>query len=343
MNHRNAQWAGRAVLTVFLLLAIVFLISSCGRIPDSRPMPEPSGDTYEEEERDSGMIEVDVGDGETRWIRRYDDVPASPFTADQFDFGDRYVRYTGEDYTAMQGIDVSTFQGEIDWPAVAADGIEFAMIRIGGRGYSEGNIYADDRFAENLRGAADAGILAGVYFFSQAVSPEEAEEEADFILGILADLPEGSVTMPVAFDWEMVHEEESRTQYMDGETLTACAAAFCGRIAAAGHTPIVYAYRYLAYEMYDLSVLSPYPLWISTLDHSPDFYYSFDMWQYTENGSVDGILTPVDLNLWFVPAEPDAAPKAEAETMPDEETETAPEEELPALPEDEEEDPAEGS
>ena len=288
-NERRRRGPSGVMALLMILQIMLLTLTGCGRSPDRWPVPGPSGDTYEEEEWDSGMIEVDVGDGETRWIRRYDDVPVNPFNAGQFDFGDRFVRYLGEDYTAVQGIDVSTFQGEIDWPAVAADGIGFAMIRIGGRGYSEGGLYEDDRFPENLRGAVDSGIRAGVYFFSQAVSPEEAEEEADYVLSILAELPEGSVTMPVAFDWEMVHEEGSRTVSMDGETLTACAVAFCGKIAAAGYTPAVYAYRYLAYEMYDLSVLKGWPLWISTLDHSPDFYYYFDMWQYTENGVVDGI------------------------------------------------------
>ena len=94
-------------------------------------------------------------------------------------------------------------------------------------------------------------------------------------------------------------------------TLTACAKAFCDRIAEAGYQPIVYAYRYLAYEMYDLEELQPYGLWISTLDGSSDFYYAHDMWQYTENGVVDGIQTRVDLNLYFIPAASAGEPAAE--------------------------------
>ena len=275
-------------------------------------IPGPSGETEPEEDWYSGMIEVDVGNGETRWIRAYDSVPVSKLKADQFKETDGgYLLYTGDEYTALQGIDVSTFQGEIDWAAVAADGIDFAMLRIGGRGYGSGEIYEDDSFPVNFQGATENGIRVGGYFFSQAVTPEEAREEADYAVSILKQLPEGSVTMPIAFDWETVGDYEARTADIDEETLTACAKAFCDRIAEAGYQPMVYAYRYLAYEMYDLEELQPYGLWISTLDGSPDFYYAHDMWQYTENGVVNGIQTRVDLNLYFIPAAPAGEPAEE--------------------------------
>ena len=280
---------------MILMLVILVLVGGCSeRRPTEQEMPDE--DPY------PGMIEVDVGNGETRWIRAYDDVPVNPLCADQFKPADGgSLRYTGDEYTVLQGIDVSIFQGTIDWAAVAEDGVDFAMLRIGGRGYESGEIYEDDSFLSNLHGAADNGLRVGAYFFSQAVNPEEAAEEAEYVLGILRDLPEGSVTMPVAFDWEMIEGDEARTVGVDAQTLTSCALAFCSRIAAGGYEPMVYAYRYLAYDMYDLSALLPYPLWISTLDGNPDFYYSFDMWQYTENGYVNGIETRVDRNLYFLP------------------------------------------
>ena len=229
-------------------------------------------------------------------------LPLSIFTNEDFVRGeDGRMQCLRDDVVAVHGIDVSAWQEDVNWEAVAADGIEFAMLRIGGRGYGSGEIYEDDSFPANLQGAAENGIRVGAYFFSQAVTPEEAEEEADYVISILRDLPEGSVTMPIAFDWESVGDYEARTAYIDEETLTSCAAAFCARIAEVGYQPMVYAYRYLAYDMYDLERLQPYPLWISTLDYSPSFYYAFSMWQYTENGYVDGIDTTVDLNLYFIP------------------------------------------
>ncbi len=303
MNHGIRRKQGGFVLLTLLL--IILLFAGCSRPRDISPEPGPSGETEPEEDWYSGMIQVDVGDGETRWIRAYDSVPVSTLKADQFEQSDGgYLRYNGDEYTALQGVDVSTFQGEIDWSAVAADGIDFAMLRIGGRGYGSGEIYEDDSFPVNYQGATENGIRVGGYFFSQAVTPEEAREEADYVISILKELPEGTVTMPVAFDWEMVGDYEARTVDIGEETLTACAKAFCERIAEAGYQPIVYAYRYLAYDMYDLEELLPYPLWISTLDGSPDFYYAYEMWQYTENGVVNGIQTRVDLNLYFIPADP---------------------------------------
>ena len=288
------------MLAGLMIIAASFM-TACSSPAYHGPVGEESEEDSENEEMFHGMIEVDVGDGETRWIRAYEDIPVSTLRTDQFETGERFIRYTGDEYATMQGIDVSTFQGEIDWNAVAGDGIEFAMLRIGGRGYGSGEIYEDDSFLTNLRGATENGVRVGAYFFSQAVDPAEAAEEADYVVRILQDLPADSVTMPVAFDWEMVGGDETRTGNIDPETLTSCAVAFCERIAEAGYTPMVYAYRYLAYEMYDLPSLSAWPLWISTLDHSPDFYYAFSMWQYTEQGSVNGIGTAVDLNLFFEP------------------------------------------
>ena len=311
MDHIRQQKHRKQILPVLLLLIITLLLTACSRAPEHGGRPEPGGDDWsqddwqedgeQEDDRYAGMIAVDTGDGDIRWVRDYENVPVSTLKADQFEIGEGTIEYTGDEYTVMHGIDVSTFQGEIDWAAVAADGIEFAMLRIGGRGYGSGEIYEDDSFPVNLQGATENGIRAGAYFFSQAVTPEEAEEEADYVIAILRDLPEGSVTMPVAFDWEMVGDYEARTVDIDEETLTSCAAAFCAKIAEAGYQPIVYAYRYLAYDMYDLERLQPYPLWISTLDYSPSFYYAFSMWQYTETGYVDGIQTTVDLNLYFIP------------------------------------------
>ena len=295
--RQNRKW----VRLVIPILAAALLLAGCAIVPYGGGTGD-GGSGRTDEDWDQGMIEVDDG-GISRWIRDYENVPVNPLDPEAFEYGDGIVRYLGDGYTAAQGVDVSTFQGEIDWAAAAADGIGFAMIRIGGRGYESGAVYEDDRFLENARRAAESDVHVGAYFFSQAVTPEEAEEEAAFALEILDRLPEGTVTMPVAFDWEMIGQEGARTEYVDAETLTACAAAFCRTIAAGGYEPMIYAYRYLAYERYDLSELAGWPLWISTLDGDPDFYYAFSMWQYTEDGHVDGIPGRVDRDLWFAPAE----------------------------------------
>ena len=134
----------------------------------------------------------------------------------------------------------------------------------------------------------------GVYFFSQATSPEEAREEAEFVLSALEGY---DLTYPVAFDWETVSSQDARTRGMGGEAITQCALAFCDRVREAGYEPAVYFNQHLGYLYYDLRALTEYPIWLAEYDGTPDFYYHFDLWQYTHTGEVDGIQGDVDLNL----------------------------------------------
>lgn len=224
-------------------------------------------------------------------------MPVNAYDKNAFGLNEKgRVTYEQAGQQAKTGIDVSTHQKEIDWQAVAADGIDFVMIRLGHRGYTEGGLFSDQTFEQNLQGALAAGLEAGVYFFSQAVTPEEAEEEADYILEILDGR---ELTYPIAFDWEFIAGEEARTNDMDGAMITACAAAFCRRIENAGYRPAVYFNRTQGYLHYDLLALKDYTLWLAEYSTAPDFYYHFDLWQYSSAGQVDGIQGNVDMNLSF--------------------------------------------
>lgn len=274
--------------TVILFAALMLLVmSGCG----NEESAEPAADPY------AGMVQVDSGYGTLMWAQLYEDVPASTIDKTLFRRDGSFINYTGGDMSALRGIDVSEHQGDIDWQAVAGDGVEFAMIRAGYRGYSQGGLFEDGCFRQNLQGALENGIKVGVYFFSQAVNAEEAEEEAEYLLNIIKDC---DIQMPVAFDWETIGFEEARTDDVDGDTVTGCAAAFCEKVKEAGYEPAVYAYRYLAYYSYDLSRLKDYKLWIGAVGDEPDFYYRHDIWQYTVSGSVNGIDGDVDLNLMFI-------------------------------------------
>ena len=205
------------------------------------------------------------------------------------------VAYEKDGLRARNGVDVSFYQKDIDWQAVAGDGIEFAIIRLGYRGYTEGGLMMDERFETNLQGALDAGLEVGVYFFSQAITPQEAEAEAAFVLNAIEGY---EVTGPITFDWEPITSgQNARTDGLSGEMITRCAAAFCAKVAGAGYEPAVYFNQDLGYLHYDLRELSDYTLWLAEYDQKPDFYYHFDLWQYSHTGSVAGIEGNVDLNL----------------------------------------------
>ena len=201
-----------------------------------------------------------------------------------------------------KGIDVSRWQGTIDWEKVKADGVEFAMVRIGLRGYGSGSIMEDAFYAQNIDGAMAAGIETGVYFFAQAITVEEAIEEADFVIELLKD---HEIDGPVAYDWEM-HDSSYRVYGTTPEMATACAIAFCQRIEEAGYDAMVYAGQYVSYIKYDQGALEPYLSWYPEYKSAssellyPTLYYHRDYWQYSSSGTVDGIGGNVDLNLQFI-------------------------------------------
>ena len=244
----------------------------------------------------AGMVQVENGFGGKMWIRPDENLPVSGLAPEDFSNGE----YMGSSYTAARGIDVSEHQMEIDWQAVGEDDVDFAIIRAGYRGYSQGGLFEDAWFRANIEGARAAGLDIGIYFFSQAISAEEAVQEAQFLLELLEDYP-GAVTLPVFYDWETIGVEDARTDDVDGATLTDCAVAFCQTIEQAGYRAGVYFYRNLGYFSYELGRLSPYSFWAATLGQVPDFYYEHSFWQYSVTGSVKGIEGDVDMDMMFTP------------------------------------------
>lgn len=193
-----------------------------------------------------------------------------------------------------KGIDVSKYQGEIDWEKVAADGVKFAFIRVGFRGYGTGAIVLDENFEANIKGATAAGIKVGVYFFSQAINTKEAVEEAEFVLEHIKGY---QLDYPVVFDTEDIVNEDSRTEGLTPEELTEITIAFCEAIKDADYTPMIYAnLRWFTMSL-DLTKLEEYEKWYAYYDSQMYFPYKISMWQYTESGQVDGINGNVDLNI----------------------------------------------
>ena len=210
---------------------------------------------------------------------------------------DMRMTYLDESREYLTGIDVSVFQGDIDWNAVAADGIDFVILRIGYRGYgSKGIMGIDDSFYKNYDGAVAAGLKVGAYFYSQATNAEEAREEAQYVLAALGDR---TLEFPVVYDWEYVDYAEARTHDMTSEQITECAVSFCDEIEKAGRDVMIYFNREIGYFEYDLARISDYDFWLAEYCDYPTFIYKFDMWQYTDSGVVDGIDASVDLNIYI--------------------------------------------
>lgn len=226
-------------------------------------------------------------------------VPVSKYKNENFKTDSNgYLQYYEDgELCSYTGIDVSGHNGDIDWEKVKASGIDFVMLRIGGRGYGEeGVLYDDTYFRSNLRGAKAAGLSVGAYFFSQAITAEEAREEALYSISLLSG---EALDYPLAFDWEIIDAEGARTDSISPQTLTDCARAFCDTVKDAGYIPCLYTGSTLAYYKYDLSQLSDIDIWYAFYNDSPDMYYNYMIWQYSCTGKVEGIEGDVDLNICF--------------------------------------------
>ena len=223
-----------------------------------------------------------------------------PYQNDRFQYNaGGFLTYESPSYTSRIGIDVSAHQGEIDWAAVRAAGVDFALIRLGYRGYSLGGLVIDAQFYRNIQGALDNGIEVGVYFFSQALNAAEGAEEARFCLQAVRNY---NLTYPIVFDWEpYASSVNARTKGLSDAKLTQAAASFCQTVRAGGYEPMVYANLTYFYLHFDLNQLKSYPFWLAQYNSRPAFYYDFRIWQYSSTGRVAGISGNVDLNIEFVP------------------------------------------
>ena len=227
-------------------------------------------------------------------LRKPPDATPQPLTFQSGDFLWEDGRMHCTSRTSIPGIDVSYYQGHIDWEQVKASGIEFVFVRLGYRSSADGTLKQDQYAYQNLRGAAEVGLKVGAYFFSQALTPSEAVEEANFALSMLDDQ---ALQMPLVFDWE---EVSSRTAGMTRQNLTDCVKAFCDTVEDAGYEPMVYYNRDVADRLLDLDNLTQYPVWFAMYNTDyPNAPGDIRCWQYTDRGSVPGIPGDVDLDLWF--------------------------------------------
>lgn len=263
------------LLLVALAAALFLLIKLMSHSAPSEPVPSPSP-----------SISVPPT------------LPPSTLSLECFGMEDGYKTYVTDSMEAQLGLDVSSHQGWIDWNAVAQSQVDYVILRAGYRGYGSGSIHQDEYFEYNISSATATDLGVGIYFFSQAISEEEAAAEAYTVLSLIEGY---DIDYPIYFDWEPVSDENARTATISTSELTACAKKFCQVIEEAGYEAGVYFNLSIASHYYDLYALKDYEFWLAEYQATPSYPFEFDMWQYTADGTVPGISTNVDLNLSFTP------------------------------------------
>lgn len=201
--------------------------------------------------------------------------------------------------TSYVGVDISKHTGSVSFPRIKAAGIDYVMIRLGSRGYSTGQITLDENFKENIEGAIEAQLDIGVYFYSQAITQDEAIQEANFVVQNLEPY-RGKVKYPVAFNMGFVSNDTSRIEGLGREDKTNITISFLEAVKAAGYVPMVYGDKEWFLKEVDLSKLQDYDVWLSQEEDIPDYPYRYAMWQYDTDGILNGIDGGADLNICFI-------------------------------------------
>jgi len=282
------------------IIASLFGLAGCGK-PHSAISDIPSTESVPvETEKEPEILRfVDV---KGNWYETeiLEDAKKHPYNWNYLTNDENGISYVGdENYTIRKGIDVSKWQGRIDWKQVKEAGYEFAILRLGYRGYGpEGSLEIDSTFHYNIQNARKYGIDLGVYFFSQAINETEALEEANFVLNALEDY---QLQMPIVYDPELISDDEARTDNVTGEQFTKNTIVFCEAIKEAGYTPMVYSNMIWEATLFDMLELQDYDFWYADYEATPQTPYDFSIWQYSETGSVPGIEGNVDLNIQFIP------------------------------------------
>ena len=290
--------AAAVCLVLFLLiLAASFLLPSLKSAKQEQEDPDAflHGIRLEEEaERKENPL---LPEEETESTQETTIPPeANPF--DQYDF-----QYNKQNYLycmkqeSYVGVDVSAFQHDIDWEQVKASGVDFAMLRLGYRGWGQkGTLVEDEYIQQNLAGTAAAGIPIGAYFFSQATTLDEVHEEIEFMLEVLGDYP---LDYPIVLDWEVANPTEGRVKNVTRRELTDMLRYFCDEMKGRGFDPMVYFNWTQASRMIYLSELEDYPFWLALYQDRMTFPFRVEMWQYTSEGKVPGIEGDVDINVYI--------------------------------------------
>ncbi len=288
-----------AIVTIFAL-AITLALSEKNNEKPKETLPEPTkfveqetefvkkGEKITVNDPALGKIEIDAVAG----------FPKNTYINENFklDESGKMTYYTDDNEVAScMGVDLSEYQGVVDFYKLREQGFDFVILRIGGRYYGdEGGMYVDTNYHNYYKLAKEAGLHVGGYFFSQARNEEEGLQEANFVLDLIRGM---DFDYPIAFDWEIIEDDKARTDDVSGEDLTNAALAFCNTMKDNGFDSIIYSNTNLMYYKYDLERLKDVDFWVADYEEHPSMYYHFTMWQYAIDGQVEGIEGNVDMNI----------------------------------------------
>lgn len=267
--------------------------------PKITPTPTVTATPTAKPDYDDGKhVKITYKDGSEEWITINDKIEKNNYDfTNLVESGGKYRYMSDGKNISFIGIDVSRYQKDIDFKRVKEQGIDFVMIRVGARGYKNGTLTMDEYFENNLNSALEAGLDVGVYFFSQAINAQEAEEEANIVLAAIA---EKKITYPIAFDMEYIENDTSRIDTLTKEEKTLVTAAFVNKIKEAGYRPMIYGNKEWLLKRIDISQFTTSSFWLSQDDEYPDYPYKYDIWQYTTEGELYGIDGAVDMDICFV-------------------------------------------
>lgn len=237
-------------------------------------------------------------DGTQQWIMINAYLAKNTYADTGFVYEEPVMKYYANgSKTSFMGVDVDENDGVINFTALKNAGVDFVMVRIGYRGYQSGNITLDNNCYDYMADAKAAGLHVGVYFESQAISVEEAQQEAQTVIDNVAMI---GIDYPVACRLGSVTNDTSRVDNVKKTDITAITNAFCARIAEAGLMPVVNGNKYWLLRKIDLTQLGKYDIWLSQDGDKPDYPYTFTMWQYDTDAKIDGIVKDARLDISFV-------------------------------------------
>lgn len=237
-------------------------------------------------------------DGSKEWVELNENLAKNNYSKSRFVYKDPIMSYylNGKE-ASWCGVDISSKQGVVDFKKLKKAGCDFVMIKVGGRGYSSGEIVLDEKIKDYMTGAKSAGLDIGVYFFSQAITEEEVEEEAETLLEAIKDY---AVKYPVVFQMQEVEGDMARVESLDMDSRTELAKIFLSTIEEAGYKPMLYGNKEWLVTKVDLEALAEYDVWLSQEADTPDYPYEFNMWQYDKAATISGISEEAGLNICFV-------------------------------------------